>query len=78
MKKYVNDPDDPKTDSPAPVPHFIHAEIVNELNKMRSFYKKFHKVLNWSDAELRLHGGEMTAQEIRTVRAILNLIKGKS
>lgn len=27
-----------------------------------------------SDAEMRLHCGEMTAQEIRTVRAVLNQI----
>jgi len=36
--------------------------------------KEVEKWLNMSDSEIRLHCGETTAQEIRTVKAVLKSI----
>lgn len=36
MKQYTNDPDNPKTDSPLPVPDFIYREVTNQLEQIHS------------------------------------------
>jgi hypothetical protein len=40
MKKYVNDPDDPKTDAPHPVPRFIYDEVAAHLAKIHSILRR--------------------------------------
>lgn len=47
-------------------------EISNAFNTIRDLYDWY----SLSDEGLRLRCGEMTAQEIRTVRAILKAIEG--
>ncbi len=41
---------------------------------MKDTINRLHEWANLTDAELRLRCGEMTSQEIRTVRAVLNAI----
>jgi hypothetical protein len=40
MKKYVNDPDDPKTDSPPGVPRFIYDEVSAHLARIHSIIRR--------------------------------------
>jgi hypothetical protein len=47
--------------------------------KMTHYYNvalRADKIQNASDSQLRLMCGELTAQEIRSIRAIVNYIKG--
>lgn len=45
MKKYVNDPDDPTTDSPTPVPRFIYEDKVREVAALQAKLVKARKAL---------------------------------
>lgn len=48
--------------------------LEEERDRLRSGLEKW---LNMSDSQMRLCSGEMTAQEIRTVRAVLSsILKG--
>jgi hypothetical protein len=44
----------------------------------REIEDRLNEWLNLTDAGLRLRCGELTAQEIRTVRAVLNAIAGSN
>lgn len=53
--------------------------IINELRQQIAFQQALScRKLNITDAELRLMAGEMSAQELRTVRAVLNGLKNKN
>lgn len=41
---------------------------------IRGFRSSLSSWLNMSNAEMRLHCGELSAQEIRSIRAVLNAI----
>jgi len=48
-------------------------------DKMTSYYNvslRADKIQNASDSQLRLMCGELTAQEIRSIRAVVNYIAG--
>lgn len=48
-------------------------------DKMTHYYNvalRANKIQNANDSQLRLMCGELTAQEIRSIRAIVNYIKG--
>jgi hypothetical protein len=47
-------------------------------NAMAEMEDEFQRLLSPTNAEIRLAAGEMTAQELRTVRAVLNWLKAKS
>jgi len=47
-----------------------------EVNNMEAVHSRCWEWLNMSDSELRLRMGELTAQEIRTCRAMLRSIIG--
>lgn len=51
-------------------------EIEEALREATQTYIRACKLENASDADLRLIGGELTAQEIRTVRAFVQYILG--
>jgi hypothetical protein len=43
-------------------------------NKYAKICSSVHKWRNYSDSEMRLHCGELTAQEIRSIKAVLQSI----
>jgi hypothetical protein len=45
--------------------------VENEYNKL---YSSLYKWAKYSDSEMRLHCGELTAQEIRSIKAVLKAI----
>ena len=47
-----------------------------EVNNIEAVHSRCWEWLNMSDSELRLRMGELTAQEIRTCRAMLRSIIG--
>lgn len=53
---------------------FMQTEI--DIERITETLSSLNSWLNASDAELRLMLGELTAQEIRTLRAVLKAIAG--
>ena len=47
---------------------------LNRLKTAHGVYDNVQKWSNMSDSELRLYCGELTAQEIRTIRAVLKAV----
>ena len=56
-------------------------ELTEQFNtdytRVKEFVERVDQWCNLSDADLRLRLGEMTAQELRTVKAVLNSISGR-
>lgn len=56
------------------VPVSFARQLERELNASNKIKEKASSYAAMSDSELRLRCGELTAQEIRTIRAVLNNI----
>lgn len=54
----------------------MNQAYLDEQNRLVIQDDRLREWLNLTDAGLRLRCGELTAQEIRTVRAVLNAIAG--
>lgn len=52
-----------------------HAALL-EIIDLKAKLTSLNDWTNYSDSELRLRCGELSAQEIRTIRAVLNAING--
>jgi len=51
-------------------------EFEDKVTRYYNVALRADKIKNASDSQLRLVCGELTAQEIRSIRAIVNYIKG--
>jgi hypothetical protein len=52
-------------------------EFLETVRVAVSQIERLHMWNDYSDQEMRLHAGEMTKQEIRSVRAVIKAILGK-
>lgn len=56
----------------------MRADCRDAGNAMAEMEDDFRRLLSPTNAEILLAAGEMTAQELRTVRAVLNWLKAKT
>ena len=52
-------------------------EFDRKVNHYYNVFLRADKIQNATDSQLRLMCGELTAQEIRSIRAVVNYIVGK-